>query len=260
MRLIACLALFATLCRASVEIITSLDQFYGTVNNFNATNPRYTVVKYFTNWCSHCKKLKPVFEELSNDPVLSEIEIIDPAVTSGIEFSFFEVDCELFGNMLCKRLSGFPAVEVIKPLRSELNVANLEDPRGWIDRLLDTITRAGYDSTWTLDVDRVVTFSGRRNLDVFERFIEAVVVSDQWDHVLELITNDKCSVDDGLCKSGREYFLKMKDEANFEGKIADLEHEIKTLEKVPESLMLEYMILNKLLELGSEQPLENDEL
>ncbi|QEU58912.1 Mpd2 [Kluyveromyces lactis] len=254
------LSLLATAALAIVESVTSLDQFYGVVNNFNATNPTYTVVKYYTNWCSHCKKLKPVFEQLSESSVLSEVDIVDPALTSGVDFAFFEVDCELFGNMLCKRLDGFPAVEIIKPLRSELNVTRLEDPRGWIDRLLDTITNAGYDLTWTLDTDRIVTFNGRRNLDVFERFIQAVVTSDQWDRVLQLIVNDNCSDKDKLCEDGREYFLKMNDETNYAEKIADVESEMKNLKDIPKDLMLKYMILNKISELNNEEPLEQDEL
>ncbi|BAO39869.1 protein disulfide isomerase MPD2 [Kluyveromyces marxianus] len=235
---------------AVVESVTSLDQFYDKVNDFDPTNPRYVVVKYYTNWCHHCKKLKPVFEQLSESPVLDQMPVIDPALTKGSQFTFFEVECELFGSVLCSRLEGYPAVEVIKPLRAELDIKRGDEGKNWFGRVIHRILNGGLNPRWVLDSRRVVTFEGNRDLDVFERFLERVVEQDQWERLVDVITSDECPAEDDLCKQGREYYLSMYDDAEYEKKLEELEKEIAASTSVPKELTLKYQILNKIYELN----------
>lgn len=242
-----CYLLFATFLlpvRALVEVVQDLDQFYDIVNDYNSTTPRYTIVKYYTNWCSHCKRLKPVFEELSESAELKDVEILDTTTTSGIEFKFLEVDCDMFANMLCQRLEGFPMVEVVKPLRSEFTVLGKEEESpGFFSSIWKKISRGGYDPFWVLDDNRIVTFQGRRDLGVLEQFIKKVANLDQLDRIVEDVVNDKCTESDDMCVRSRNYLLGVSD---YRKELALLENEMSSREKVPTELQLKYMLLNKM--------------
>lgn len=250
--------LFSVICafvNALVEPINSLDEFYDVVNEFNASRPRYTVVKYYTNWCSHCKRLKPIFEQLSESSKLQNIEIVDPVLISDVEFRYLEVDCDKFAGMLCKRLEGFPMVEVIKPLRGPLAIDNLHEGVGWARSFWNKISQGGYDPKWKLDLDRVVTFEGSRNLDTLEGFLQKVVNIDQWDQVVDTVISGECSDGDALCAEGKSYISKVSD---LSAELMNLEKMMRTRTEFSKDLFLKYLLVNK--KIDSQKPIENDEL
>lgn len=181
-----------------VHSVKSLDFFYDTVNTES-----YTVVKYFTTWCSHCKHLGPVFDQLSNK--------FDNASMANI--TFLEVNCDLFGSTLCRRLPGYPVVELIKPLviDEEVGISDLynESRLPWYKRLINRVSQGGFNPAWTLDLSRVVEFKGNRNLDVLSNFIEQAIEKNAKDVLVEQIMSGKeCNTE--ACEKGRKYLDNVK--------------------------------------------------
>ena len=182
---------------ALVHQVTSLDFFYDTVNR----NDSYTVVKYFTTWCSHCKQLGPVVEQLSSTY----------SAPVGANVTFLEVNCELFGSTLCDRLPGFPVLELVKPTKEEPPLPLGEQPQeqaeeqaGWWSRLVGKLFGGGHNPEWQLDLDRVVEFRGNRNTDVITNFLDQVIYNDYYDEAIaQVLENRDCTHE--LCTLGKAY-------------------------------------------------------
>ncbi|CCE65642.1 hypothetical protein TPHA_0M00670 [Tetrapisispora phaffii CBS 4417] len=181
------------------ETVLSLDQFYDACNS----NSSYTVVKYFTTWCSHCKKLAPVFDELS------EIYLNDETSPN---IKFLDVDCDMFGSTICAKLPGFPVVQVIKPASSVIQSnksPNEYENRSIFKRILDFVTSRFENPKWTLDEKRVVEFRGRRDLETMNKFVNQVILKHNQDTLILNLLKDsefKCEGERViLCKEGKKY-------------------------------------------------------
>ncbi|SCU79286.1 LANO_0A05710g1_1 [Lachancea nothofagi CBS 11611] len=193
------IAILPALVACHVEKVTSLDFFYDTVNT-----EAYTVVKYYTNWCSHCKHLKPVFEQLS-----------ESFQDTTVNVTFLEVDCEAFASTLCDRLPGYPMVEVIKPL-AEPTVSSLEAPqepvetKSWWSKLVAKLNFSRFNSAWYMDLDRVVEFKGSRDFPILKNFIDKIIErTEQEAEVAYILSDRECTNE--LCKSMRAYLSQIKD-------------------------------------------------
>lgn len=192
----------------AVKYITSVDEFYQYVNQ----KENYTVVKYYTTWCSHCKTLKPVYEELGETFNNPEANV-----------TFLEVDCEIFGSSLCSTLPGFPVVQLVKPLPGKENElspdfgdsddidlpAQEDKPSKYIwSRFYDWIFGfENVDITSGNGSNRVVEYSGRRKLKDYTNFINSIIAKDKKYYALENIMDDtyKCDENDTICKDGKIY-------------------------------------------------------
>ncbi|CCK72449.1 protein disulfide isomerase MPD2 KNAG_0K00830 [Huiozyma naganishii CBS 8797] len=158
--------LFICSVGAVVTHIQTQEQFFNLVNNGTAT---YTVVKYFTQWCTHCKLMKPVYEELS---------ALD---TYKAPLQFVEVDCELFGSSLCSGVPGYPMVKLITPLDEPLSLSDspLTTEAGNLPlwrRLWEKMWGPSYSNPlYQVASDRIIEFKGRRNLPSFQNFLNAAV-------------------------------------------------------------------------------------
>ncbi|SCU94299.1 LAME_0F06920g1_1 [Lachancea meyersii CBS 8951] len=203
-------AVSSILVACRVEEVTSLDFFYDTVNR-----DAFTVVKYYTTWCSHCKGLAPVFRQLS--------EKFDSAA---VNVTFLEVNCELFGSTICRRLPGYPMVEVIKPL-IEQHETGVEpeavETKSWWSRLLTSIKNRAYSPTWEMDLDRVVEFQGSRDLPILTNFVQKVIENTQQEQAIVNVLSDRSCLDDD-CVTMKKYLSLVK----------DTKKEIKKLEKILE--------------------------
>ncbi|CAR22219.1 protein disulfide isomerase MPD2 [Lachancea thermotolerans CBS 6340] len=229
------------LCR--VHSVASLDFFYDTINTDS-----YTVVKYFTTWCSHCKRLGPVFSQLS--------EAFEDR--KDINATFLEVDCDLFGSTLCDHLPGYPAVEVIKPIteqeRLDSNSAQKNTEKlSWWSKLIKTIKQGGYNPAWHMDKSRAVEFNGSRDLPRLKNFVDMVVESTEQDKVLEAVLSEATCEDD-RCESLRKYLSK----------VHSTDREAQKLESIlrnnPDEELAEIKLKLKLLHKLQEKNSEHDEL
>ncbi|SCU80771.1 LADA_0B09428g1_1 [Lachancea dasiensis] len=242
------IALTPVLVSCHVHRVTSLDLFYDTVNN-----DAFTVVKYYTTWCSHCKKLGPVFDTLS-----------ESFRESNANVTFLEVNCEIFASTLCRRLPGYPMVEVIKPLRKVKGNTTIEQSPAsqpsWWSRLVTKIRMGGYDPAWTLDLDRVVEFNGSRDLPILANFIDKVIDSTQKDAEVENILYGGDSDSDQYV-SIRRYLTEVKDIGK---EIRKLENILKyNADEELESIRLKLRLLRVLAVEGTEMDkngLNHDEL
>ncbi|KAL6950954.1 hypothetical protein ACO0QE_000237 [Hanseniaspora vineae] len=118
----------------NIHELQTLQDFYSHVNN---NEHRYTFIKYYTTWCSHCKMLKPIFEKVAKAYVpfslkrsaddtsadtLSEITLFNkPLISANAssvpQVSYMEVECDLWGPYhICSRLPGYPVLELITPV------------------------------------------------------------------------------------------------------------------------------------------------
>ncbi|KAL3236693.1 protein disulfide isomerase MPD2 [Nakaseomyces bracarensis] len=213
MRLAYLLLGLVSICAAVIPI-ESIDHFYDLANNENGT---YTVVKYYTQWCSHCKKLKGVYEELEEAIKLDNVQ-------------FLEVDCDPFGSSICSRLPGYPIVEVIKPQRltegeDAIQKTSEDDITG--QSLFDKLKGYLWFSSagkWTLEEERVARFEGIRNLEPLKGFIEVIVRKN-------MVKNDLLDIIEGISITAEPKLAKVREYYNTLNN-NDITHERSKLEKI----------------------------
>lgn len=147
--------------------ILSEEQFYDIVNKGNGKfTTTFNLVKYYTTWCSHCKRLNPVFKDLS----------VKYGASS--QFNFLEVDCDIFGSNLCKKLPGYPMIEVVTTDTNDINnilEEPVKDERFWWQR----IWSPQRDPTWTINDDRIIQYKGSRDFESISNFIERLINMDK---------------------------------------------------------------------------------
>ncbi|CAI1706801.1 hypothetical protein SEUBUCD646_0O00720 [Saccharomyces eubayanus] len=185
-----------------VIMVKSIEQYYETCNR----NDSYTMIKYYTSWCQHCKTLAPVYEELGE-------LFTKNANEDDIPINFLEVNCEFFGPTLCTDLPGFPIIEFIKPRTKSLNLPQIDQSSmKFYERLWYRIKKWFHDPKWQLDPSRVVRFEGSRNLKSLTNFIDGVRSKDSERRLIEQIFDDSKDCGDelrsqqSLCKAGKEYY------------------------------------------------------
>lgn len=196
--LLAILTVFGTETTAAknVEYVTSIDKFYDTCNSKDS----YTVVKYFTTWCSHCKRLAPVFEDLSQVYEKEDMEGLPP-------INFLNVDCDIFGSTICAGMPGFPIIQFVKPRLSPLEItAHDSGKMSLFDRIWNIISKRFRDPKWHLDEDRIVEFRGRRDLETLKNFVELLREKDQLEILInKIIDNEYRCEDSKFCPIGKTY-------------------------------------------------------
>ncbi|CAI4051085.1 hypothetical protein N7582_005112 [Saccharomyces uvarum] len=185
-----------------VTMVKSIEQYYETCNK----NDSYTMIKYYTSWCQHCKTLAPVYEELGE-------LFTKNANEDDIPINFLEVNCEFFGPTLCTDLPGFPIIELVKPRTHSLNLPQVDlSSMKFYERLWYRIKKWFHDPKWQLDPSRVVRFEGSRNLKSLTNFIDGVRNKDSESRLVEQIFDDSKDCGDelrsqqSLCKAGKEYY------------------------------------------------------
>ena len=186
---------------SNVKTVISPAQFYETCNR----NDSYTVVKYYTSWCHHCKRLKPIFEEVSN-------LYADHVDEDGFKVNFLNVNCELFGSTLCADLPGFPIIELVKPLHG---LSVVEEPLNTeIEPFWKRIPLGFYNWAFSkknpdakIGQERILRYQGRRDTEAIHNFIATVVGKDKLANKVDLVLDDdyQCHEDDSLCKDGKVY-------------------------------------------------------
>ncbi|EDO19283.1 hypothetical protein Kpol_1036p25 [Vanderwaltozyma polyspora DSM 70294] len=177
-----------------VQDVRSLDQFYEVCND----NSTYTVVKYYTTWCSHCKRLAPVFDKLG--------EFYDKNIGNDLPVTFLNVDCDVFGNTLCASLPGYPVVQFIKGETPSSDVDGV-DPQelSFLGRIVQKITDRFKSPSWQVNPERITEFKGRRDFDGLKNFIETVKGQVKKEHMISTILNDGDCNESELCKIGKAY-------------------------------------------------------
>lgn len=162
------LLLTANICSAAwkeryVDLVMNIDDYYDQVNSVDS----YTMVEYTTQWCHHCKTLKPVFRDL----MLSyEDDEAQPPI------KFLDLSCDVFNShKVCSELTGFPQVKFIVPRDEPLvllepNYEEMPFYQRWWTRL----RRRLQDPKWQLDKERVYDFNGNRDVESMRNFIESI--------------------------------------------------------------------------------------
>ncbi|EJS41845.1 mpd2p [Saccharomyces arboricola H-6] len=185
-----------------VTMVKSIEQYFETCNR----NDSYTVVKYYTSWCQHCKTLAPVYEELG-ELYAKKVDEND------LPINFLEVNCEFFGSTICVDLPGFPIIEMVKPRREPLVLTEPDWPSmKFHERLWQRIQMWFHNPKYQLDQSRVVRFEGSRNIRSLSNFIDAVRNKDAESKLVEQIFDDSKHCGElsrsqqSLCKAGKEYY------------------------------------------------------
>lgn len=169
---------------SNVISISSEEQFYEIMNHMDNgdsnTRTTFNFVKYYTTWCSHCKKLNPVFQELSSK------------YGNNTHLHFCEVDCDIFGNNLCKKLPGYPMIEVITTTKDDLpsndkQIEAVKDERYWWQK----VWSPRKDPNWVIDEDRIIQYKGRRDFESLSNFIDRLIDMDNLqDKIYKIISGN----------------------------------------------------------------------
>lgn len=199
----ACVVILPTLAYGeAVTMVKSIEQYFDLCNR----NDSYTMIKYYTSWCQHCKTLAPVYEELG-ELYTKEVN------TDDIPINFLEVNCEFFGPTLCTDLPGFPIIELVKPRTKPLVLPELDwSSMKFHERLWQKIKTWFHNPKYQLDSSRIVRFEGSRNTKSLSSFINTVRSKDAEERFIEHIFDDskKCSEEllsqQPLCKAGKDYY------------------------------------------------------
>ncbi|AGO12394.1 AaceriAER039Wp [[Ashbya] aceris (nom. inval.)] len=192
------LLVWGAVALASVVNIKSEDQFYSLVDN-----GRYSLIKYYTTWCSHCKHLAPVFAELSDR---------DIAAPNGAELQFLEVDCDRFSSSLCARLPGFPVIELVRPAAGDRPEEEAEPPvatSGWQRVLRKLRSLLPQKQEFRIPADRIVEFRGSRTADAITAFFQQAVRNDRLEGLAQSVFEGGRQEDDPLVRSGRAFLASI---------------------------------------------------
>ncbi|XBW38502.1 hypothetical protein QEN19_004092 [Hanseniaspora menglaensis] len=204
--------------RDNVKEVRILHEFYDKANNNN-----FTLVKYYTTWCSHCKKLKPIFGTMSKEHTSLDIETLLPNTffnktffdlpnffnTKTINIDYMAVECEIFGAFeICKRWPGYPVVELIPPkTNTSISISTSkemtensaqddeeEDPM-WlrvftkIDKFFERMFSGSSDLDDMSFAERSLELSGSRSETGLKEFISKGVSSDYERLLIDYLIN-----------------------------------------------------------------------
>lgn len=166
--------------------------FYDRVN----TVENYTVIKHYANWCRHCKKLAPIYEELA----------AKFAEEGRDNVNFLQVNCGSFGS-LCKGMRGYPMVQVIKRrFRPEKGVFDGIMEKPYYKRLWIWARYQFKNPEWKVEENRSTLFEGKRTLENLYNFIDTSIEKNELlGRVIDILDeNYVCT--DKLCEEGRFYY------------------------------------------------------
>ena len=202
-----------------VKEVRVLQEYYEKINNNN-----FTLVKYYTNWCSHCKKLKPIFNAMSKNYVTLNVDDILPNTffnktfndlpnffgEKTVNIDYVSIECEIFGSFeICKRWPGYPVVELIPP-KTETNIhikssndilendddSADEDMPMWlrvftkIDKMFSSLFSGSSDLDDLSFTERSLEFKGSRTEPNLKNFIKDGIVSDYERLLIDYLINN----------------------------------------------------------------------
>ncbi|GAV52264.1 hypothetical protein ZYGR_0AG02550 [Zygosaccharomyces rouxii] len=146
-----------------VDIVMNIDDYYDQANSVDS----YTMVEYTTQWCHHCKTLKPIFRDL----MLSyEDDETQPPI------KFLDLSCDVFNShKACSELTGFPQIKFIVPRDEPLVLLEPDyTSMPFYQRWWTRIRRHLQDPKWQLDKERVYEYNGNRDVESMRNFIESI--------------------------------------------------------------------------------------
>ena len=186
-----------------VKHIENLPEFFEYTNR----NDSYTVIKYYTEWCGHCKRLKPIFEEVAGSYSSPD---------SGTLVNFIEVDCDLFGGFLCWDIDSYPVIRILVPRREPLVVVerNDKDAPFWA-RWIRKLVGPGVDPNWNVHPRRITGYEGNRTYDSLRNFIDAVIARDELNQAVYHVIDESYECDpsrEKLCIVGKDYVRDLVDD------------------------------------------------
>lgn len=80
---------------------------YLTEGNANTSSEVAELYLFYTEWCPHCKKTKPIWQSLKNDLENKEFK--------GVKLNFIEVDCDKDTALAEKfNVQGYPTIKLVK--------------------------------------------------------------------------------------------------------------------------------------------------
>ncbi|CAL9734733.1 protein disulfide isomerase Mpd2p [Monosporozyma servazzii] len=172
--------------------ILSIDDFNTIVNSNQLDDPHATsfnVIKYYTTWCSHCKRLTPIWSQL---------------VKEYPDINFLSIDCDVFGGDLCKGLPGYPIVKVITTTQDD--IIDLPD-----NKPVDKDSWLGYFKSWFnrdtqklihVEPERIIQYQGARNHEQISSFIEHLKKLDELQSkFVKIVYHNDLNLDNELLSS-----------------------------------------------------------
>lgn len=239
---------------SNVHELQTLQDFYAHVNN---NEHKYTFIKYYTTWCSHCKMLKPIFEKVAKAyvpflPRQTGENSVDnttaitlfgkpllPTNSSTPQVSYMEVECDLWGPYhICSRLPGYPVLELITPvddvsqkfimqdkeLRKTLEEEHYNSLGLWAQAWYNVKNfftslggAAGQDLEDMQYVMRKVEYQGKRRADKICDWLDMAILHDLERNVQSKILAGDCMGDE-VCAAGLQWFEGIKNNLHLEKK------------------------------------------
>ncbi|CCF57125.1 hypothetical protein KAFR_0C01315 [Kazachstania africana CBS 2517] len=243
--------------------IESISQFYDIVDN---DKDAYTLVKYFATWCSHCKRLKPIYAKLSESYEDNDV-------------NFVEVDCDKFGNVLCTDIPGFPMVQLIKPTNGVTQQEEIEESRKSTWGKIKSKFSGNQNKEDVIEADRIVTYEGSRDVESYKSFITTVKYNSELSKIMEKIMNEdyECGTSEVECQEGKKYLDEnelVKDFSTLDINLSNTAQERSRLENIIRNadmndeevkekvkiLRFYTRLLNYIEDLAQNQTQEHDEL
>lgn len=273
---------------SDVKEVRMLQEYYDTINNHN-----FTLVKYYTHWCSHCKRLKPIFDKMANEFTTLEISDLLPTKffnktfnhlpdffkSNEVNVDYVSIECEIFGSFeICKRWPGYPVVELIPPKTdTDIHISICADAGEketdeeeeevplWLKVFtkIDSIFDSWFNSSTDLDdlsfTERSFEFHGSRNEGNLKEFVKTGVVSDYERLLIDYLINGKASESSG-CEITSFYKEWISSIGNKFIKVNDIISLLKN-EEVEErrDLLFQKRLLTTLISLEEEERLKKKE-
>lgn len=271
---------------SNVKEVRILQDFYDKVNNNN-----YTLVKYYTTWCSHCKKLKPVFDTMSKEHTELDVSALLPTTffnktfdklpkffDEKVNIDYVSVECEIFGSFeICKRWPGYPVIEFIPPntetsiqiSKSSVkeDVEEEEEMPTWlkvftkIDEWFTSLFAGSMDLDDVSFVERSYEYKGSRTELKIKDFISKSIGNDYERLLIDyLIANeDNLSKNDEILKTYREWKQSLSNKFIAVNEILQLlSTEAQTLSETElRDILFQKRILSTLIDLDEQERLRN---
>lgn len=271
---------------SNVKEVRILQDFYDKVNNNN-----YTLVKYYTTWCSHCKKLKPVFDTMSKEHTELDVSALLPTTffnktfdklpkffDEKVNIDYVSVECEIFGSFeICKRWPGYPVIEFIPPntetsiqiSKSSVkeDVEEEEEMPTWlkvftkIDEWFTSLFAGSMDLDDVSFVERSYEYKGSRTEPKIKDFISKSIGNDYERLLIDyLIANeDNLSKDDEILKTYKEWKQSLSNKFIAVNEILQLlSAEAQTLSETElRDILFQKRILSTLIDLDEQERLRN---
>lgn len=191
----------------NTEILT-IDDFNDIINSHNLQDPHATsfnIIKYYTTWCSHCKRLQPIWSQL-----VSEFPNVN----------FLSIDCDIFAKDLCQGLPGYPIIKVITTGENDLitiddngdgNLITNTIMDGWLQYIKSWFKRGDKQKLIHIEPERILPYKGARNYEQLSNFINHLLELDQLQsNFIKIVYENDVTLDTQLLSSFYNEYLLSK--------------------------------------------------